>query len=94
MDGEMTITDGLIDYGEYVNTNQAELMQFTGLHDKNGKEIFEGDILDFENGYISEIHFSNACFLLNDGMHRENLSHGKIIGNIYQNPELLEGESL
>ena len=73
------------------------LMQFTGLLDKNGKEIYEGDIVK-EGGKISLIEYCNEgafeliskegrfvchlCFLVSDEI--------EVIGNIYENPELLE----
>lgn len=79
-----------------------ELMQSTGLRDKNGKEIFEKDILDY-NGrkVIVKWHGSYACFIYEFVDELKNrttewqplyLSYYKfeIIGNIYENPELLE----
>ena len=76
-----------------------ELMQFTGLYDKNGKEIYEGDILkrpDLEINYI--VVFNGGCFCIQDSKnkhHKLKLLDGisiflGIIGNIYENPELLE----
>lgn len=69
---------------------EIEIMQYTGLLDKNGKEIYEGDLIDFENGYISQIQFSCGAFLLDDGLFRNNLSHGVVIGNIYEHEHLLK----
>lgn len=65
------------------------LDMWTGLFDKNGKKIFEGDILDFQNGFIREILFSDGCFRLRDNPYQNDYKHGEIIGNIYENPELL-----
>ena len=84
------------------SADKVELMQSTGLKDKNGKEIFEKDILDY-NGrkVIVKWHGSYASFIYEFVDELENrvtewqplyLSyyHFEIIGNVYENPELLE----
>ena len=77
------------DKGEQIHSSGCIFMQFTGILDKNGKEIYEGDILDFENSYVTEICWKNNGFRLNDDSIRSDLSHGLVIGNIHENPELL-----
>lgn len=87
------------EFGVNAKIDEFELMQSTGLKDKNGKEIFEGDILGTKdgllNGFIeyredlgmfvnSLIRYNNFERLCNVASDRE------IIGNIYENPELLE----
>lgn len=83
-------------------TDEIELMQSTGLKDKNGKEIFEGDILDYKGRKaLVRWHGSYASFIYRfvDELQKRNtewkplyLAYMKceIIGNIYENPELLE----
>ena len=89
----------------FVSFKNVELMQSTGLVDKNGKEIFEGDILacktDDEvinlNIFWDEEH---ALFMFESKKYNEqkplaelvenNTYPFEIIGNIYENPELLE----
>ena len=91
------------DFGEYWrNFRDIELMQSTGLRDKNGKEIFEGDILDYKGRKaLVRWHGSYASFIYRfvDELQNRNtewkplyLAYMKceIIGNIYENPELLE----
>ena len=80
----------------------CELMQSTGLRDKNGKEIFERDILVY-NGkkVIVKWHGSYACFIYEFVDELKNRTAEwqplylfyfkfEIIGNIYENPEMLE----
>ena len=74
--------------------NEKILMQFTGLHDKNGKEIYEGDVLNHEtdgkftivwdNDFLSfagKTEGSNAVDYIHSGYFRQ----CEIIGNIYEN---------
>jgi uncharacterized phage protein (TIGR01671 family) len=78
------------------------LMQSTGLTDKNGKEIFEGDIIDSTDGFLTgviEFRVSLGMFVsyLVEYNNFERLcniaSSRKIIGNIWEHPELAEVSS-
>jgi len=89
-----------------VNNPGVEFLQFTGLIDKTGKEIYEGDIVtsthaDIVPSYTWTVSWKDAGFYpFNDADEqghgelrwygvREHLETFEIIGNIYENPELL-----
>lgn len=96
------IQDGFSDYNmprkiEFTEINPSTLCQFTSLFDKDNKEIYEGDILNI-NGSIFEVRFSCGVFgFIPHGSIDDEMSNClrkgfvSVIGNIYDNPELLEG---
>lgn len=79
-----------------VYLSEVVLMQSTGLKDKNGVEIFEGDIVVIkysEHGldYYEKIVFENGTFTAGDEDWLYNIKDYCVVcGNIYENPELLE----
>ena len=87
---------------EFSYSEDCIFEQYTGLTDKNGKEIYEGDIVtlngeweEIEHDDCSIVTFENGCFRVGDGYENEAgsyLSDWRIIGNIHENPELLGGE--
>lgn len=89
--------DSTVDLNEQINCSQKngwELMQFTGLLDKNGKEVYEGDICRVEYIEPKEIKFEKGGFYFGEGTPLSNFHSWsekiEIIGNIYENPELLQ----
>ena len=112
---ERDIEDGIIwrdipqiqqrygDHFQYFDVDLATVGQYTGLHDKNGKEIYEGDIVTglFNHtdiiGHI--VYGSDATFFINrKGLYGIGLNNAtdwlEVIGNIYENPELLKEGSV
>ena len=102
--GEIGLNDSVMNDYITVSPDEIELMQSTGLKDKNGKEIFEGDIVDYKGREaVVKWHGSYASFIYRfvDEL-QERASdweplflacyHFEVIGNIYENPELLEAE--
>lgn len=81
--------------------SENTICQYTGLHDKNGQEIYEGDIV-LQQGYNGKkipmvVRFENGAFIV--GYHKGSSTRKtpmlvsckcEVIGNIYDNPELME----
>ena len=103
--------DGFDNYEEY-EVDPETVSEFTGLRDKNGKRIFEGDIINYEDGdpsdyeyhdgtimNVGEIIFCDGkfCFTnavsvtMDDLLCENNMLDCEVIGNKWDNPELLEG---
>ena len=82
----------------YRKNENYEVMQYTGLKDKNGKEIYEGDIINIQYDVTVQIEkavieYRGASFYAvtnADTWELDNYEEIAVIGNIYENPELLE----
>lgn len=64
--------------------------QYTGLTDKNGARIFEGDIVKISNDEIFEVKYEDGRFTAGLFLGDWDYGHVEVIGNIYDNPELVE----
>lgn len=95
--------DQLLNDGKifYANEEDVVIEQCTGLRDKNGKLLYEGDIIRHHYDYGKvEWNYHHACFMLvfNDGDNREfgeidmDSKLFEVIGSVHENPELLESE--
>lgn len=106
LDGDRIEDD---DYGNQRNKKRdVILLQYTGIKDMNGKEIYEGDIVkrhcacgNCDNCWTGEIFYRNCSLVFRDyneevdtpiEMYAMNgdLAQLEVLGNIYENPELLE----
>lgn len=95
---EMTNTDGT----SGIDVDRKTIGQYTGLTDKNGTKIFEGDVLegdlndDLDPGakWRSEVVWGKFGWMCKERqilpMDELDIREGEIIGNIYDNPELME----
>ena len=108
LNGDYILGDTLDATEEYYNPSywikidKDTIMQYTGLKDKNGTEVYEGDIVSWNNkiGYIGFLKQEMGyCIILKDTDFRlghRNIGSGydfnadiEVIGNIYENPELI-----
>lgn len=95
----------LWDLTEYLDEDSFVIMQYTGLKDKNGKEVYQGDVFkvtsdndgrEYITGFvfdmISGISPTNKELLYDMSLYDYGIrsDNAKIIGNIYENPELIE----
>jgi len=89
----------------FFRMQNLELMQYTGLNDKNGKEIYEGDIIKYKFPYDRRLKHISPVFYMESqasygvlDIYKNGIplytmpanNYFEVIGNIYENPELLE----
>lgn len=85
---------------ERINDGSSKtiLLQFTGLKDRNGKEVYEGDIIKLYLGAICKIDYEKGQYVFillknqftQTPINELDIRNCTVIGNIYENPDLLK----
>lgn len=98
---EIYFSNGDVDCYGFSDFKYIELMEYTGLKDKNEKEIYEGDIVKLRNNHgIGVVKYYNewGAFVAENVKFKPSVVLGmnyckediEVIGNIYENPELIK----
>ena len=77
------------------NYIDGQLMQFTGLRDRNYKEIYEGDVVKYPSGFQHVVEYNegadaSGALYIGFSFATPSERYCEVIGNIYENPELLD----
>lgn len=85
-----------LEVDEWWEVDPDTICRYTGSTDKNGKKIYEGDVVRAWSGFLDRVVYENGCFMMELQIYHYEWSYQtpeqmEVVGNIYDNQELLKG---